>query len=228
MSRATYHQKVLDRWRTKYPDTTKVFFVGSAAHALACCPYCEQNHDVCLVELNRRHRRWSIYTCQKCAEILKAHPSLIAGDQTLKHLLTKHIKSATNLGVDLHQVVSFLFLRLTQRRSQHLRKISKNECTLSVFDLPVIPKYCPVFPWILLQLGWVVTKPKKKKKEWADNCLVSLDRIDSRLGYVPANVAWISLRANMIKRDATKDELIALGRYAQQLAGGLEDQGAQI
>ena len=35
----------------------------------------------------------------------------------------------------------------------------------------------------------------------------SLDKINPKLGYVEGNVAWISFRANTLKRDATVEEL---------------------
>jgi hypothetical protein len=43
----------------------------------------------------------------------------------------------------------------------------------------------------------------------------SLDRIDNSKGYVPGNVAIISLRANRIKCDGTAEELAAISRYVQ-------------
>ena len=41
----------------------------------------------------------------------------------------------------------------------------------------------------------------------------SLDRIDNTKGYVPGNVAVISHRANMLKRDGTADELEAIAKW---------------
>lgn len=41
----------------------------------------------------------------------------------------------------------------------------------------------------------------------------SLDRINNDLGYVPGNVMVISRRANIIKKDATLDELVAIGKF---------------
>ncbi len=42
----------------------------------------------------------------------------------------------------------------------------------------------------------------------------SLDRVDNAKGYVVGNVRVISLRANVLKRDATPDELMALAVYS--------------
>jgi hypothetical protein len=42
----------------------------------------------------------------------------------------------------------------------------------------------------------------------------SLDRFDNKKGYVAGNVRVISMRANMIKSDATAAEIAAVARYA--------------
>jgi len=43
----------------------------------------------------------------------------------------------------------------------------------------------------------------------------SLDRIDNSKGYVPGNIAVISMRANMIKNNATLAELKAIVAYME-------------
>lgn len=63
----------------------------------------------------------------------------------------------------------------------------------------VIPEFCPILG-LRLYYG-----------TWTDNhCSPSLDRIEPRLGYVPGNVRVISNRANILKRDATARELLAV------------------
>jgi hypothetical protein len=42
---------------------------------------------------------------------------------------------------------------------------------------------------------------------------VSVDRIDSSKGYIPGNVAAISYRANNLKNNATRDELVSILKY---------------
>lgn len=66
---------------------------------------------------------------------------------------------------------------------------------LSVSDI-TIPEKCPVFGVDLLA---------RPKTSWDHT--PSIDRIKPTLGYVRGNVWVISLRANMMKRDATPEEL---------------------
>ena len=41
----------------------------------------------------------------------------------------------------------------------------------------------------------------------------SLDRIEPRKGYVLGNICWISFRANIIKNDASADEILKVGNF---------------
>jgi hypothetical protein len=72
------------------------------------------------------------------------------------------------------------------------RAKNKNiEFNIKIDDIK-IPKYCPVFGVEMI--------PKT-------NYAPSLDRIDSSKGYVIGNISVISLRANMLKNNATLNEL---------------------
>jgi hypothetical protein len=59
---------------------------------------------------------------------------------------------------------------------------------------------CPVFPHIVLQWG--------RSTDIANS--PSIDRIDSSRGYSPDNCRIISHRANMLKSNATDDEVILM------------------
>jgi hypothetical protein len=92
-------------------------------------------------------------------------------------------------------------------RAKHNAKTRNLECSLTIADIPAIPKRCPVFPWIRLfyQVG--------VKRHVGSP---SLDRINNALGYIKGNVRWISDRANSLKSDASDKELIYLGRDAKR------------
>lgn len=77
------------------------------------------------------------------------------------------------------------------------------ECSITLADIQ-IPTHCPV-------LGIELMKGMKRMHDASP----SLDRINSKFGYVPGNVAVISNRANRIKNDATVDEIIRLGQWLQ-------------
>ncbi len=74
--------------------------------------------------------------------------------------------------------------------------------TLSLADIPAIPDRCPILDIPLV----------RGNGHWHDGS-PTLDRIDSRMGYVPGNVLVISWRANALKRDATAQELEKLAAF---------------
>jgi hypothetical protein len=94
------------------------------------------------------------------------------------------------------------FILYSSRNNAKARGLENN---LVLADIPRIPKYCPVFPWI--ELSFSIGSGKQ-------DCSPSLDRIDNTRGYVKDNVRIISLRANALKSDATDKELAALGADA--------------
>jgi hypothetical protein len=77
------------------------------------------------------------------------------------------------------------------------------EFTITEDDLEW-PTQCPVLPWIELHY------PGHYRHDPAG---ASLDRIDREKGYVPGNVRVISLRANLLRRDITYQELRALADF---------------
>lgn len=78
---------------------------------------------------------------------------------------------------------------------------------LTIDSLPPIPERCPV-------LG-IPLAPGGRGAE--RNNSPSLDRMIPALGYVTGNVQWISHRANMLRRDATAEELRLVAAYAERV-----------
>lgn len=73
-----------------------------------------------------------------------------------------------------------------------------NEVALSVEDI-LVPEQCPI-------LGIKFDNESRAFKP-------SLDRIDNSKGYIKGNVQVISFRANMMKNDASKEELISFAKW---------------
>ena len=86
-------------------------------------------------------------------------------------------------------------------------KIRGIEFNITEKDLPAIPEYCPVFPWI--KLVYAVGEG------YSDGSL-SLDRINSSKGYVSGNIRFVSGKANRLKSDMSDADLIALGTDAEK------------
>ena len=96
--------------------------------------------------------------------------------------------------------------RITHKRNNARAKGIDFDLTIS--DLYPLPETCPVLG-IPLNYG-------TGSRGAADNAM-SLDRIDSNLGYVKGNVVMISQRANRIKNDAPVDELRRIYEFYRDL-----------
>ena len=81
------------------------------------------------------------------------------------------------------------------RRARHRAKVLQLPFDLTSDDI-TIPEFCPIFG-IKLQVA----------DGRHDNASPALDRIIPALGYVKGNVVVISQRANVLKRDASLEEL---------------------
>jgi hypothetical protein len=84
------------------------------------------------------------------------------------------------------------------RRAKHRTKKLNLPFDITPDDI-VIPEFCPIFG-IKLQVA---------ERRHNDNS-PALDRIVPELGYVKGNIIVISQRANVLKRDASLEELQAL------------------
>lgn len=78
----------------------------------------------------------------------------------------------------------------------------------------IIPDICPA-------LG--ISLERESRDRWYSG--PSVDRIDNTKGYIPGNITVVSRRANILKKDATLDELKLLSEYYEhfrhkQISGG--------
>lgn len=70
----------------------------------------------------------------------------------------------------------------------------------------VIPEYCPILGLKLERAPYGSRAGQPQSP--------SIDRLDATKGYIPGNVWVISRKANIIKTDATLDELVKVGEWA--------------
>jgi hypothetical protein len=92
----------------------------------------------------------------------------------------------------------WMYWRMVQRCQKNGQDFS-----LTVEDIPDIPEFCPVFPWVRLVL------PTGKGRGYYPDA-PSVDRIDSDLGYIPGNIRITSWRANTLKSDGNIREFEAI------------------
>jgi hypothetical protein len=76
------------------------------------------------------------------------------------------------------------------------------EFNLSKDDIQ-IPEYCPILN-VKLDISYMSNK---------NRYFPSVDRIDSNKGYIKGNIMIVSMKANMMKNDATQEELLNFSNY---------------
>jgi hypothetical protein len=84
------------------------------------------------------------------------------------------------------------------------------ECSITVEDI-LIPDVCPI-------LG-IPFGPNTRRGNGAFSDSPSLDKIDPTKGYVPGNVQVVSRKANTMKSNATREELLAFAEWVQRKYG---------
>jgi hypothetical protein len=114
-----------------------------------------------------------------------------AGQHTVTHGLTRvgHVSP-----------IATMFINAKRRA-----KVKGIPFTITISDI-ILPKYCPVFPWIKIKRG--LTGPIHTSP--------SLDRVIPELGYIPGNVFVISHKANTIKSFGTLKEHLAIAEYIKK------------
>ena len=93
---------------------------------------------------------------------------------------------------------------------ERAKKRAKEDGTffnLSVFDIPDIPEYCPIFG----------IKLQANNKAGPLDTSPSVDRIVPELGYTKNNIRIISNRANRLRNDATEKELKLLAKDSEKI-----------
>jgi len=91
-------------------------------------------------------------------------------------------------------------------RLRHRAKKRGWEFSITADDLE-LPEFCPVLGMKLVARKGIDARTSP--------CAPSVDRFDNSKGYIPGNVRVISARANVLKNDATLEEVRAILRYME-------------
>ena len=165
--------------------------------------------------LGRKNTKTTIKTnCDYCGKEFIFNSGLAHYKRTKKHYCSRSCQGNGNnvvLGNKIHGLGGHgdkKNKRYTIWCGAKKRALKKGfDFDLEVGDIPEIPKTCPV-------LG-IEIKSNTTHKPLDSS--PSLDRIDSKNGYIKGNVQIISNRANRIKSDATIDELQKIINFLKKL-----------
>ena len=162
-------------------------------------------------EFGMKHReenpnRYKI--CKECNQSLNLNKfSLIekwnvnSGTRDICKKCSIRIRQTEKLNRDWKVDAAKLLYKNIKSRCKRIER----EFSIELEDI-IIPEKCPVFGFEL---------KREDKQTWM--CAPSVDRIDSSKGYIKGNITVVSRRANIIKRDATVDELEQLLNYYKTL-----------
>jgi hypothetical protein len=129
---------------------------------------------------------------------------LVGGSAYEEHLEKGRVSSQKRYANLTEQERQRLLVRIAVKRAQKKGMTA----TITWEDIDWVG-VCPVFGTPLVYGG------SRDLQKAINSATASLDRWDNSKGYVPGNVYVISYRANILKRDASVGELVALARYAQ-------------
>ena len=146
--------------------------------------------------------------CEECNQSLNLNKfSLIdkwnsnSGTKNTCKKCSARIRQVQKLNKDWKEDAAKLLYKNIKSRC----KQTGREFSIDLEDI-IIPEKCPVFGFDL---------KREDKKTWM--FAPSVDRIDSSKGYIKGNITVVSRRANILKRDATVEELELLLNYYKTL-----------
>jgi t-SNARE complex subunit (syntaxin) len=146
--------------------------------------------------------------CEECNQSLNLNKfSLIekwninSGTRDVCKKCSKTIQQTEKLNRDWKVDAAKLLYKNIKSRCKRIGR----EFSIELDDI-IIPKKCPVFGFDL---------KREDRETWM--CAPSVDRIDSSKGYIKGNITVVSRRANILKRDATVEELEQLFNYYKTL-----------
>jgi len=117
----------------------------------------------------------------------------------IRHTVDHNKIKVQNKEWRLNNVTKTLYL--SAKRRARLKQLDFN---LELSDI-IVPEYCPILQLYL--------HPNQDGSRSSKNNSPSLDRIDNRKGYIKGNVQVISTLANIMKSNATKEQLKMFAKW---------------
>lgn len=135
--------------------------------------------------------------CDNCKKVFNYRGGKAHFNRSKKHYCcNKCLCESNRVYSELHNKSNKRYKILCNLKKR--AKLKGIEFNLELDDIPQIPETCPV-----LEIPIIINEGKHQP---SDNS-PSIDRIDSKKGYIKGNIRIISNRANRIKTDATIEEL---------------------
>lgn len=141
-------------------------------------------------EQKEQNREWQRKYRNKARDRIKAK-NRAAYSENPKIQLTRSVESANNNPE-----------RTLWQSARANAKVYGREFSIEISDI-IIPNVCPFFG----------TPMKVARGQGINPYAPSVDRVDSSLGYIKGNIQVISKKANVMKSNATKEELIKFAKY---------------
>ena len=147
--------------------------------------------------------------CSDCLRVEKRREARVyrlnRTEEQIKNRKSTYIKHRERLKLDNPKLYTARQMSGSAKKRARAKGIDYNLSPDYIYS--ICTDKCPVFGVDLIYGG------SDKAKEGA-----SLDRVDSDKGYVKGNVWVISHLANLMKSNATIDELIAFGKWCESLS----------
>ncbi len=186
------------------PSTVRAAIASGAAHYFTGRP-CKNGHTV------PRYVRNSL--CLECARVravakreydIQHRPAYAKRKRQLRKERWAEVE---RVAIGRRRSIRSEWSKLVLPRIRHRAKQRGLEFSITAEDIP-LPDVCPVFgiPLIISSGRDAFAKPNSP----------SVDRWDNSKGYVPGNVVVISTRANLLKKDATVEEMRLLLAYMER------------
>lgn len=126
--------------------------------------------------------------------------------ERVKAYRTKHKIRLSEERRQKYKILDSSYIYKLFKRTERRAREKNIPFNITISDI-VIPEYCPVFG----------IKLEASERGKTRHNSPSLDKIIPELGYTPENIIVVSGKANMIKSDATLDDLEKVVRFYRSL-----------